>query len=141
MARFVRSGRVLGHDVIVHQSVSAEQGKAAGTTQHATDHVFRRLLEPVADGILEYLVPSDRTYPQTRKLSKRWTNKTGTKVAVYPPQLGECVRMRLLDYGFSSSNRREGEQRVGQSRCLRPEQEDTYSELRLPCVRSKLVAT
>ena len=51
---------VTSHDVVVHQRGAAEEREAAGRTQHAADHVLRRLLEPVSDRVLELLVPHHR---------------------------------------------------------------------------------
>ena len=50
-------GRVALHDVVVEQGRAAEETEAAGAAEHAAEHVLRRLLEPVADGVLEDLVP------------------------------------------------------------------------------------
>ena len=56
------SGRVSLHDVVVEQSRATEQTEAAGTTEDTAEHVLRRLLEPMADGVLKHLVPHHRTW-------------------------------------------------------------------------------
>jgi len=50
-------GGVLAHDVVVHERLAPEEREAAGTAEDAADHVLGGLLQPVADGVLEPLVP------------------------------------------------------------------------------------
>ena len=54
----LRRGRgIFPHDVIVHDGGAPEEGEAAGRTQDTAQDVLSGLLQPVADGVLELLVP------------------------------------------------------------------------------------
>ena len=55
-------GSVGPHDVVVQQGSGPEEAEAAWGTQHAAEHVLRALLQPVADGVLEPLVPHHGTW-------------------------------------------------------------------------------
>lgn len=61
MAGLVGSQGVFFHNVVVHESLPTEQREASGTTKYAADHVLRRLLQPMADSVLEHLVPHHRS--------------------------------------------------------------------------------
>lgn len=45
------------HDVVVHEPLGSEEREAAGRAEDAAHHVLGRLLQPMADRILELLVP------------------------------------------------------------------------------------
>ncbi len=62
MASLLGPGRVLAHHVVVHEGDSPEDREAPGATHDAPDHVLGGLLQPMADGVLEHLVPYHRTY-------------------------------------------------------------------------------
>lgn len=47
----------LSGDIVVHESVAAEQREAARRAHHASDHVFGGLLKPMSNGVFEFLVP------------------------------------------------------------------------------------
>ncbi len=59
----LRLGRVLGHHVEVHESTAAEKAEAAGTAKDTTHHVFRGLLQPMADGVFKFLIPHHESRP------------------------------------------------------------------------------
>ena len=61
MTRLVGGQRVPLHHVVVHQTLGTEQREASRTTEHAADHVFGGLLQPMADSVLEELVPHHGT--------------------------------------------------------------------------------
>ena len=60
MSRFLGLCRVLLHYVVVHECLGAEEGEAAWRAHDTPDHVFGCLLEPMADCVLEQLVPDHR---------------------------------------------------------------------------------
>lgn len=62
MAGLRRQGGVLGHDVVLHEGAAAEEREAARTAEDAADHVLGGLLQPMADGVLESLVPRHQTW-------------------------------------------------------------------------------
>ena len=55
--RLRRLRRVHLHHVVVHERRAPEERETARTAQHAAKHVLCRLLQPVAHGVLELLVP------------------------------------------------------------------------------------
>ena len=50
------------HHVVVHQSRAAEEWEAARAAEYTANHVLSGFLEPMADSVLEPLVPHHRTY-------------------------------------------------------------------------------
>jgi hypothetical protein len=58
---FARFRRVLGHDVVVHQTFAAEEREASGTAEDAANHVLGSLLKPMTDGVFEHLIPGHQT--------------------------------------------------------------------------------
>ena len=57
VARLLRLGGVLLHDVVVHQGLGSEQGETSWRAHDTPDHMFGGLLQPMADSVLEELVP------------------------------------------------------------------------------------
>ena len=56
MPRLGGNGGVgLGH-VVVHERLASEEREASGAAEDAAHDVLRRLLQPVADGVLEHLL-------------------------------------------------------------------------------------
>ena len=68
---FLRVFVVFPHDVGVHEGLSPEQTEAAGAAQDAPHDVLCRLLEPMADGVLEHLVPHHESGPSRQDPEKR----------------------------------------------------------------------
>jgi hypothetical protein len=54
-------GGVLGHDVEVHEGAAAEKAEATRTAKDAAQDVLGGLLQPMADSVLELLVPHHET--------------------------------------------------------------------------------
>ena len=48
---------ILGHHVVVHNSLGAEEREAARAAEDAAEDVLGGLLQPVAHRVLELLVP------------------------------------------------------------------------------------
>ena len=48
---------VLLHYVVVHQSGASEQTETSGAAEYATNHMLRCFLQPMADGVLKFLIP------------------------------------------------------------------------------------
>lgn len=61
MASLCGFGGVHLEDVVVHERRTPEQAETARTTQDTSEHVLRRFLQPMADGILKLLVPNHGT--------------------------------------------------------------------------------
>ena len=55
-----RLDAVTSHHVVVHQGGPSEQTEAAGRAEHAAVDMLGGLLQPMADGVLEVLVPHHR---------------------------------------------------------------------------------
>ena len=63
-------GGVLGHHVDVHERAAPEEAEASGAAEDAAHDVLRGLLQPVADGVLELLVPDHETGSYHEKKTK-----------------------------------------------------------------------
>lgn len=64
VASFIRLCGVFVHDIIVHECLSSEEGETSRATQDTADHVFSRLLQPMAYSVLKHLVPHHWTCNQ-----------------------------------------------------------------------------
>lgn len=100
---FVGPGRVLLHDVIVHQSFTTEERETSRTTEYATDHVLGGLLEPMTNGVLEFLVPYQRT--RTNRMD---TTAGSSQILVFLHQIDQELYGCRLEVDVTVQSEEEG---------------------------------
>ena len=57
MAWLVRLGSVLPHHIVVHECLGPEERETAGRAHDTANHVLCSLLQPMANGVFEQLIP------------------------------------------------------------------------------------